>query len=478
DPNSSLLFLSPTWFMSEHGFFTGLELQIKLAEKRFKFQFAIKEVDFPTFGTDRVFESKEVSAIVSDVLKTLPITAVHIHHFMHWGILDTCKAAVDNNIPYAVSLHDYYLLCPSHNLLDKSNQHCGIPSNCSSCIPNFGLTAKQLRKWRDSAHEVLVNASHIVVPSKIVSTYFEKVFGPQLVSRFEIISHGIYSEKYLEQSSGERLKLLKQRRERLLNTSAPLSIALVGDLSIAKGGDLIKAILKRINNDNKLCNSFRFIACGRSHFKRSDYPNVNIVIREEFTPEALMWFLADADVFLSLSVSPETYMLVGDEVAWAGLPSVSGSLGAFADRIAEHNLGWLVDLFSTESIIQILADIRGKKKNEFFAVLDRLIAWRPSSHEMIAEEYKKLFNTSASTNRHPYSFFETPKVIYASQTEAVVPQAGEGAVFEVLKSVGLGSLKFRYPRLWAAVRHSILALPAPLRDTFFGHAKKLRAKVS
>lgn len=114
--------------------------------------------------------------ILIENLQSLAIANIHYHH-----VLEFPKAVWDLptelNIPYEVTLHDYYAICPRVNLVDDTQSYCGEPKSdaCNRCIKKNGIHPSSLLNfddlggsidsWREYFFEKLDNASIVTTPS-------------------------------------------------------------------------------------------------------------------------------------------------------------------------------------------------------------------------------------------------------------------------------------------------------------------------
>src|SRR5690606_17522642 len=77
--------------------------------------------------------SDEYDRIVAELMYRYAISLVHIRHLL-WHGLNLPEVAKAMNIPVVYSMHDFYTVCASHNLLDEKLAYCG-----GTCTPGQGL---------------------------------------------------------------------------------------------------------------------------------------------------------------------------------------------------------------------------------------------------------------------------------------------------------------------------------------------------
>lgn len=94
---------------------------------------------------------------LSDMLIQYQVKLIHIHHFLYMSdeLMDFFRKLT---IPYMVTLHDYYTICPRVQLL-SDGKFCGVSDEvfCNKCIHNgekfmHGIfpynIVDDIKKWR------------------------------------------------------------------------------------------------------------------------------------------------------------------------------------------------------------------------------------------------------------------------------------------------------------------------------------------
>jgi hypothetical protein len=90
-------------------------------------------------------------------LAALGLARVHIHH-VHGLPREGLGLAAALGVPYDVTLHDHFAICPQYHLADPAGAYCGEPDErgCDACIA--GRPAQwslDIRGWRALFHRVL-----------------------------------------------------------------------------------------------------------------------------------------------------------------------------------------------------------------------------------------------------------------------------------------------------------------------------------
>ena len=110
-------------------------------------------------------------AISCAVLKSARVTRAHIHHLMGMD-LDVRSLLHRLGVPFDVTVHDYFAICPQVNLLPwLQGAYCGEPdlAGCNACIadrPSHG--ARDIVSWRRSNAWQFLEADRVICPSEDV----------------------------------------------------------------------------------------------------------------------------------------------------------------------------------------------------------------------------------------------------------------------------------------------------------------------
>lgn len=114
---------------------------------------------------DRNYEMPEVDQPFEDVLQAFRPDVVHFNSIQFLGI-GMCRACRESGIPYVITAHDAWWLCPRQFMLDGKGKFCGQDKNgidlyrCAQCV-----TSKDLfERWR-LLTGALKGAKFVLTPS-------------------------------------------------------------------------------------------------------------------------------------------------------------------------------------------------------------------------------------------------------------------------------------------------------------------------
>lgn len=122
--------------------------------------------------------SAEYSLLVR-IIRSTNVQKLHLHQPRNVPISFT-RLAADLSVPYDVTLHDSYLLCPLLKAASECSNFCAVPlgSGCSTCV----LTAIEMSmpmdvpSWRMVNGDLLAAAERVFSPSRPVACQFERCY--------------------------------------------------------------------------------------------------------------------------------------------------------------------------------------------------------------------------------------------------------------------------------------------------------------
>jgi glycosyltransferase involved in cell wall biosynthesis len=248
-----------------------------------------------------------------------------------------------------VLVHDFYLVCPSHFLLDHESKHCYVPemSVCSGCLPKNEQVftslffSRDIFKWRSLWGSLLANADEIITFSNNSSQLILKAYPKIHKDKISIVPHIV--------------NYLPSLLPKITNTKN-LCIGVVGHIGFHKGSLIIKAISQEISRrgiDLKIavigiidstCNPSVVTQTGS--YKHQDLPS--LIER------------SGANVMFFPSIWPETFSYVVQELMNLNLPIASFNLGAPAERLAFYSKGLVLDSMDPVRVLDELISFHRK----------------------------------------------------------------------------------------------------------------------
>ncbi len=240
-------------------------------------------------------------------------------------------------VSLSVAMHDYFLLCPSHYLLDFSGTYCGVPAltRCADCLARHTDSyvarhaSRDIVEWRRAWGAVLAVADDITCFSdascRLVIKAYPDIDAGRIVVRPHVADYA--------------------RHHTLKLPSGPLCIGVVGKIGHAKGADVVKHLADKIRARGLDVSIVVIGTMGVAADRK--------VVRE--TGPYSQGRLADiiegssANLFLFHSIWPETFSYVCEELMQFGVPLACFDLGAPAERVAAYHSGLVIGDADRES---------------------------------------------------------------------------------------------------------------------------------
>lgn len=259
------------------------------------------------------------------LLRQIGVDRIHVHHVL--GLpLEPTELAATLGVPYDVTLHDYYFVCPRINLIDEGSKYCGDPEhgNCKSCalaVAQNGI-GLDLLSWRAKYGSLLSGASRVIAPSADAARRFQRYFPwlPIIAAWHETVSAPV---RLVELSDDE-----------------PLRVAVLGIMAPHKG-------LRNLETCSRLAREsgapVEFLLIGelekQMEDRRRDFASTG-----RYKAEELPQLLSDyrAHIVWFPSQIPETFSYTLSACFRFGVPVAVPDLGAFAERVAGREWSWVL----------------------------------------------------------------------------------------------------------------------------------------
>lgn len=263
--------------------------------------------------------------------ETNNIQIVHLHHLMYMN-QKLRSFLLNSKYKLAITLHDYYVVCPRINMTVKGNycnelgvEHCNECIFSSNIVSDYYIHAKYLTSiidWRNFFLKFLQRADYVFVPSadqrSRLLRYFPTLAKIRVVENPEIV-------------------LPRQDAKK-----KPLRIGILGGISAAKG----RAVLLRCARlaEHKGLN-IRFILFGTLEPPERGVPD-NLLVKGRYTEAGVYEQIRgeQIDFFWFTAVWPETYSYVLTIPIRMGIPVIAADIGAIAERIKRGRWGGVYPL--------------------------------------------------------------------------------------------------------------------------------------
>ncbi len=248
---------------------------------------------------------------VVDFLGAAGVDRVHFHH-VHALPREALELPRALGVPYDLTLHDYYPICPRYHLAPTPGESCDRDAGeCTRCLERepaqWGLA---LTAWRELFHEFLRGAARVIAPSRDLAQRIERYF------------------------PGTPL-LVWPHAERSLPARAVHKVALLGAISPIKGARLLEACVEDARARGL---PLHFHVAGYVDRPMAVFPEAPLTLGGSYPEGELAQLLAleRPDAFFFPSRVAETYSYTLTEAMHTGLPIVATDMGAFPERLAHY----------------------------------------------------------------------------------------------------------------------------------------------
>jgi GT2 family glycosyltransferase/glycosyltransferase involved in cell wall biosynthesis len=316
---------------------------------------------------------------VAAVARAAGVTRVHIHHVLGHD-LDARALIHDLSVPFDVTVHDYFVICPQITLLPWSaGCYCGEPgpSGCDACIanrPSHGAT--DILSWRLRFTWLFNEADRIFMPSEDTLDRMRRhgIGQNTRLLPHETVTPGAWT---LHPPPGHGM---------------PLRIAVLGVLADHKGAQIVASLAMaaepakvEILVIGAIESTFPDVVLRRitvhGPYREGDLPG----LLEKYRPH-VVWYPA---------TWPETYSYTLSAAMEAGMPIVASQIGAFPERLAGRPLTWLspptLDPAVWLALFETIADTLRAHRSR------KLAAWQIPVRPNIAEPVCNV--TALASNR-------------------------------------------------------------------------------
>mgnify|MGYP001474348102 CR=1 FL=1 len=311
------------------------------------------------------YSSFEYDRVVAGWLGVYEFDVVHMRH-LGWHSLSLPRLARESGAGVVMSLHDFHVVCPSIKLLDETGTYCG--GKCTSTegdcpvelwpqnvMPR--LKNGWVHHWRKRYAAALSFCDAFITTSPNArDTILRNV--PELPEeRFHVIPHGRDFATFVAPSS------------RATSTARRVRILVPGNISRAKGSDIILALLDR-DKDERL----EFHVLGSSNFG-AQHPRLILhgpYHRGDFAAHVER---IAPDVGAVFSIWDETWCHTLTELWSIGLPAMVFDFPTIGGRVRESGAGWVYDHRNIDSLYaSIVSD--GFNNQELTAKRDAVLQWQ------------------------------------------------------------------------------------------------------
>ena len=262
------------------------------------------------------------------LLRSAGVGRVHLHHTIGLD-LDIRGLIHRLGVPFDLTVHDYFPICPQVNLLPFfDGAYCQEPggAGCDSCIadrPSHG--ARDITSWRRERSWMFLEADRVICPTEDVRRRLSRYgfAGRAVVAPHQPVAAGPWPVMLPSLRKGQKLR-----------------VALLGVLAGQKGLPAVTAVA-----DSPDASQLDLRLIGYPENKLPEAVASRLKVHGQYAEDELPDLLQKAAPHVAWFPAqwPETYSYTLSAAIAAGLPIVASAIGAFPERLKGRPLTWLVD---------------------------------------------------------------------------------------------------------------------------------------
>lgn len=304
-------------------------------------------------------ENKALAKVAKKLILREKPDLVHIAHSMRMGEL--IKILPSLNIPYMVTLTDFFTICPKYTLLTTEKNLCKGPKNGENCekfCPELSFLS--IKHRLKTFHDILSQAKSITCPSKFTADLIKKEFSDLSI---QIIPNG------MKMSTIKFHKKIYSRTDKVV-------FGYAGSLNYHKGVHILIDAFKQLSIDTA---KLKIYGSGSDqNYVREIKENAKLDSRIEFcgvySEQELETIITSLDVIIIPSLWYEVYPMILQESLASHLPIIATKIGVF-EEIIDHGVnGFLFNRGNENDLMEIIRDIikKPEKLNDIKAQLQSM----------------------------------------------------------------------------------------------------------
>ena len=330
-------------------------------------------------------------------LRARPPDVIHVHHFGHVTTA-VATAAFELGIPVLFTATDFWLICPTAQLLRYDQSLCNGPTNISKCAKCVAATYRRARPYRGllgAVPEPLFNfaAQHLapplaaLPPARALAALVERAgWNRQIAAKFSrlLVASRFMREKFIENSlPAEKMELLGFGIDTAWAAelpprqfASPLRVGFIGAFSPHKGAHILVEAFRRLKAGGRarldLYGRLDFAPPYGDELQAAARAVEGIRFRGAFPHQEIARVLGEMDVLVIPSVWYENSPLVLLTALAARLPVIVSDMGGLTELVEDAGSGLVTPAGDAEALAAALARCLGEPE-----LLPRLSRGRP-----------------------------------------------------------------------------------------------------
>jgi GT2 family glycosyltransferase/glycosyltransferase involved in cell wall biosynthesis len=265
------------------------------------------------------------------VLRSANVSRVHVHHLVAER-MDTRRLIARLGVPFDVTIHDYYGICPQINLLPfRHSVYCDEPGHagCNTCISRrSNAPGREILIWRAELAWIFRDSDRVLCPSLDVLARLQ---------RHDVGSHAVFAPHETVAAEPWPLRIVPPNKGKL-------RIAVIGTLVNHKGALTVASVVE--NTDPK---TTEVHLIGDTDGPFSEAARKRMKITGRYDDKDLMDLIAGiAPHVIWFPVAwPETFSYTLSAAIEAGVAIAAPDIGAFPERLAGRPFTWMTHVVTS-----------------------------------------------------------------------------------------------------------------------------------
>jgi GT2 family glycosyltransferase/glycosyltransferase involved in cell wall biosynthesis len=277
------------------------------------------------------------------LLRSMNVSRVHIHHLLAMD-MDVRTLIRRLDVPFDVTVHDYFAICPQINLLPwRHSLYCGEPdvAGCNACIAHrSSYGARDILTWRADHAWQFEHAARVLCPSQDVLNRLQRhgLAANAVCAPHEPVAPGSWKLRLPAFGKGK------------------MRIAILGALPPHKGGRTVAAVAEMADPA-----AFEINLIGYTDGPFSENARQRMKITGPYDDSDLAALIGKVDPHLIWfpAAWPETFSYTLSAALEAGIPVAASRIGSFTERLEGRPLTWLTNVATSPSAwITLFGEIR------------------------------------------------------------------------------------------------------------------------
>ncbi len=270
---------------------------------------------------------------LAEMARYLRIDEIMINNLVGWPKPMSALAIVqeikhETGARMTLSVHDFFSLCPSYNLLNEKAKFCNLPNlaYCQRCLPQNPLAhnpeSTKIETWRSRWQKLIDQCEEVLCFSESSLSLVRRI-------------HNLRCEHMRVRPHDVNVRFAKKPR---ISFEHGLHIGVVGAINYAKGAAIVSEIVKLIDAEP---NGTRLSVIGAfDGWLRGRH----VKVTGPYDPDKLPSLLKELGINICFlpSVWPETFSYVTSELIALGMPLCCFDLGAPAERVRNYDKGLVI----------------------------------------------------------------------------------------------------------------------------------------